>query len=244
MTKVGVLGAHGRMGMLACTAVEAAEDLSLEARVGSGDPLDMLSGVDVAVDVTRPDAVLSNVEWCVSHGINVVVGTSGVTADRLQRISEMLRHASEVGVAVVPNFSIGAVLMTRFAAQAAPYFESVEIVELHHPDKRDAPSGTATSTASKVAAARQQSGRGAESGPAEELPPARGQLVDGIPVHSVRLRGLVAHQEVLLGAPGEVLTIRHDSTDRASFMPGLLAALRAVGSRPGLTVGLDSLIDL
>lgn len=244
MTKVGVIGAHGRMGSLACAAVEEADDLELVARVGSADPLDLLAGVDVAVDLTRPEAVLDNVEWCVTRGIHVVVGTSGVTADRLERIGDLLRGATGVGVAVIPNFSIGAVLMTRFAAQAAPYFESVEIVELHHPDKRDAPSGTATTTASKVAAARQQAGLGPASAPAEELPAARGQLVDGIPVHSVRLRGLVAHQEVLLGAPGEVLTIRHDSIDRASFMPGLLAAVRAVVHRSGLTVGLDSLIDL
>lgn len=241
-----MIGAYGRMGSLACRAISDADDLELRARVGSADSLELLSGVDVAVDLTRPDAVMADVEWCVANRVHVVVGTSGVTSDRLAAIGDLLTAAPGVAVAVIPNFSIGAVLMTRFAAEAAPYFESVEIVELHHPDKHDAPSGTAISTAARIGAARQAAGLAVApaGGPGADQPAARGQLVDGVPVHSVRLRGLVAHQEVLLGAPGEVLTIRHDSTDRAGFMPGLLAAVRAVGDRPGLTVGLDVLLDL
>lgn len=234
--RVAVLGARGRMGTAACAAISAQDDLSLVAALGHEDPLDDLVAArpDVAVDLTRPDAVAAHVELCVARGIHVVVGTSGFTDTERYR-------TARTGVLVVPNFALGAVLMMRFAAEAAPWFESVEIIELHHPDKADAPSGTARRTAELVADAR----RGAPSPPdatADPASAARGLAVEGVRVHSVRLRGLVAHQEVLLGGQGETLTIRHDSFDRSSFMPGLLLAVRAVPSHPGLTVGLEHVL--
>jgi 4-hydroxy-tetrahydrodipicolinate reductase len=234
------------MGSAACAAIEAADGLELVARVGSADPLTTLTdaGAEVAVDLTRPDAVLGNVAFCVEHGVHVVVGTSGVD-EHLDEIRDLLDVAPAVGVAVVANFAIGAVLMMRFAAQAAPYFESVEVVELHHPDKADAPSGTARRTAALVAEARRAAALPAQPDATRTaLDGARGAVVDGVPVHSVRLRGLVAHQEVLLGTAGETLTLRHDSYDRASFMPGVLLAVRQVASRPGLTVGLEPFLGL
>ena len=245
--QVGVLGAYGRMGAAASTAVDAAEDLDLVARLGSDDDRTALTdaGAQVAVDLTRPGAVMDNVRFCVEHGIHVVVGTSGMTPDRLAEVESWLAGAPEVGVVVAPNFAVGAVLMMRFAAQAAPWFESVEVVELHHPDKADAPSGTARRTAELVAAARREAGLGPVPDATTSDPDgARGADVDGVHVHAVRARGLVASQEVLLGGPGETLTIRHDSTDRASFMPGVLLAVRQVGSRPGLTVGLEHLMGI
>jgi len=245
--RVAVLGAAGRMGSEAAKAVEAADDMDLVARIGSRDPLEGLlrAGAQVAVDLTRPDAVLDNVRFCVEHGVHAVVGTSGFDETRLDTVRGWLPDAPAVGVVVVPNFAIGAVLMMRFAAQAARWFESAEIVELHHPGKADAPSGTARRTAALVAAARREAGLGPmPDATAESLAGARGAVVDGVPVHAVRLRGLVAHQEVLLGGPGETLTLRHDSTDRAGFMPGLLLAVRAAPARPGLTVGLDELLGL
>jgi 4-hydroxy-tetrahydrodipicolinate reductase len=234
------------MGSAACAAIEAADGLELVARVGSADPLSTLTdaGAEVAVDLTRPDAVLGNVAFCVEHGIHAVVGTSGVD-EHVAEIRGLLAAAPGVGVAVVANFAIGAVLMMRFAAQAAPYFESVEVVELHHPDKADAPSGTARRTATLVSEARREAGLPAQpDATTTALEGARGAVVDGVPVHSVRLRGLVAHQEVLLGTAGETLTIRHDSYDRASFMPGVLLAVRQVASRPGLTLGLEPFLGL
>jgi len=245
--QVGVLGAYGRMGAAATAAVEAAEDLDLVARLGSGDERSALTdaGTQVAVDLTRPDAVMDNVRFCVEHGIHVVVGTSGMTPDRLAEVESWLPGAPEVGVVVAPNFAVGAVLMMRFAAQAAPWFESVEVVELHHPDKADAPSGTARRTAELVAAARREAGLGPVPDATTSDPDgARGADVDGVHVHAVRARGLVASQEVLLGGAGETLTLRHDSTDRSSFMPGVLLAVRHVASRPGLTVGLEHLMGL
>jgi 4-hydroxy-tetrahydrodipicolinate reductase len=245
--KVAVLGAAGRMGSAACAAVEAADDLELVARMGSGDPLTALTdaGAEVAVDLTRPDAVMANLQFCVEHGIHAVVGTSGFDDDRLARLRGWLEDAPGVGVLVAPNFAVGAVLMMRFAEQAARFFESVEIVELHHPDKADAPSGTARRTAEVVATARRDAGLGPmPDATATTLAGARGAQVDGVPVHSVRARGLVAHQEVILGTTGETLTIRHDSYDRRSFMPGVLLGVREVGSRPGLTVGLDALLGV
>ena len=246
MIRVGVLGASGKMGSATCAAVEAADGLRLVARVGSGDRLDVLTEADVAVDLTRPDAVMDNVAWCVGHGVSVVVGTSGITPERLHAIEGLLREAADdVGVLVVPNFSIGAVLMMRFAAEAARFYESAEIVELHHPTKADAPSGTARRTAEVIAHARAAAGLGEmPDATTDQLDGARGSMVDGVPVHSVRLRGLVAHQEVLLGAAGETLTIRHDSFDRASFMPGVLRAIQYVRDHPGLTVGLDDALGL
>ncbi len=245
--KVGVLGAAGRMGSTACAAVEAADDLELVARLGSADPLTALTdaGAEVAVDLTRPDAVMANLAFCVEHGIHTVVGTSGFDDERLTRLHGWLADAPGVGVLVAPNFAVGAVLMMRFAEQAARFFESVEIVELHHPDKADAPSGTARRTAEVVAAARRDAGLGPmPDATATTLAGARGAQVEGVPVHSVRARGLVAHQEVILGTTGETLTIRHDSYDRQSFMPGVLLGIREVGSRPGLTVGLDALLGV
>jgi 4-hydroxy-tetrahydrodipicolinate reductase len=245
--KVGVLGAAGRMGSAACAAVEAADDLELVARLGSGDPLTALTdaGAEVAVDLTRPDAVMANLQFCVGHGIHAVVGTSGFDDERLATLRGWLAHSPGVGVVVAPNFAVGAVLMMRFAEQAARFFESVEIVELHHPDKADAPSGTARRTAEVVAAARRDAGLGPmPDATSSGVDGARGALVEGVPVHSVRARGLVAHQEVVLGTTGETLTIRHDSYDRQSFMPGVLLGIREVGSRPGLTVGLDVLLGV
>ena len=247
MIKVAVLGAGGKMGAAACRAVEGADDLELVARIGRDDALDSVADADVAVDLTRPDAVMDHVTWCVDHGVHVVVGTSGVTEERLGAVRDRLGSAASVGVGVlvVPNFSIGAVLMMRFAAEAARFYESVEIVEMHHPTKRDAPSGTARRTAQLVAAARSEAGLASmPDATTELLDGARGSTVDGVPVHSLRVRGLVAHQEVLLGSPGETLTIRHDSLDRESFMPGVLAAIRAVPGLPGVTVGLDKVLGL
>ena len=243
--KVGVLGARGRVGAVVCRAVEAAGDTELVAAVDAGDPLEPLAQADVVVDFTRPDVVMDNLRWCIGRGLHCVVGTTGFDEARLQALREALAEAPGVGVLVAPNFSVGAVLMMRFAAAAAPFYESVEIVELHHPDKADAPSGTSRRTAELVAAARRQVGLGpVPDATSTGLDGARGAEVDGVHVHSVRARGLVAHQEVLLGGPGETLTIRHDSTDRTSFTPGVLAAVRAIGDRPGLTVGLEHVLDL
>ena len=245
MIKVAVVGARGGMGTAACNAIDAAEDLELVARVGRGD--DVVStlaaaGAQVAVDFTHPDAVLETIKGCVESGIHVVVGTSGVDAAALESIRKWLGAAPDVGVVVAPNFSVGAVLMMQMAAQAAPYFESVEVVELHRASKPDAPSGTATRTAELVARARADAGTPASpDATTHEADGARGASLHGVRVHSVRLRGLLAHQEVLLGNEGEVLTIRHDSLARSSFMPGVLLAVRAVPSRPGLTLGLEHL---
>lgn len=235
------------MGRQVCAAVEAADGLELVARVGSTDPLGALTeaGAQVLVDLTRPDAVMANVGFAIEHGIHAVVGTSGVTEQRRRALTEQLAGRPGVGVVIAPNFALGAVLMMRFAQTAARFYDSVEVIELHHPRKADAPSGTATRTAELIAAARDAAGRGAmPDATTDELDGARGASVDGVPVHSVRLAGLVAHQEVLFGSPGELLTIRHDSFDRESFMPGVLAAVRAVPTRPGLTVGLENLLDL
>jgi 4-hydroxy-tetrahydrodipicolinate reductase len=243
--KVAVFGARGRMGAEVCRAVNAAEDLELVAAIDLGDDRAAAEAAHVAVDFTHPDAVLENLSWCIDHGIHTVVGTTGFTDEKLDTIRARLASREGIGVLIAPNFSIGAVLMMHFAEQAARFFESAEIIELHHPNKADAPSGTAATTAHRIAAAR----AAAElplppDATVSELPGARGASVDGIRVHGVRLRGLVAHQEVLFGAEGETLTLRHDSLDRASFMPGVIAAIRAVGARPGLTVGIDTVLGL
>jgi len=246
MTTVGVLGARGRMGRTVVQAVTEADGLTVAAEVDEGDPRDALTGCDVVVDFTHPGAVLDNLRWCVDHGLDTVVGTSGFGDERLAQVRDWLSAAPGVRVLVAPNFSVGAVLMMRFAAQAARFFDSTEVIELHHAGKADAPSGTALRTAGLIADARKQAGLGAPpDATASELPGARGATVDGIHVHSVRVAGLVAHQEVLLGGHGETLTIRHDSLDRASFMPGVLLAARNIHTLPpGLTVGLDALLDL
>ena len=242
---VAVFGARGRMGSEVCRAVDAAPDLSLVAAVDLGDDREAASDARVVVDFTHPDAVLDNIRWCVDRGLHVVVGTTGFDDARLAEVTALLSEAPDVGVIVAPNFGIGAVLMMRFAAQAAPHFESVEIIELHHPNKADAPSGTAGRTAKLVAAARHAAGvASSPDATSSGIAESRGADVDGVRVHAVRLAGLVAHQEVLLGGHGETLTIRHDSLDRSSFMPGVLLAVRSVADRPGLTVGLEALLDL
>ena len=242
MIRVAVVGAAGRMGSTVCAAVDAADDMEVLAKVDLGDPLDLVDDCDVVVDFTAPDVVMETLRHCVPAGVHVVVGTSGFDTARLSQVEELLQGHPDVGVLVAPNFSIGAVLMMRFAATAAPFFESVEVIEMHHPDKVDAPSGTAVRTAERSSAARE--GRPSPDAAAAALGGARGAQVEGVTVHSVRARGLVAHQEVLLGGVGETLTIRHDSLDRASFMPGVLLGVRKVGEHPGLTVGLDSFLGL
>jgi 4-hydroxy-tetrahydrodipicolinate reductase len=247
MIQVAVLGARGRMGQQVCRAVTEAADLELVASIDQDDPLSAVldAGAQVLVDFTHPDVVLDNLRFAADHGLHAVVGTTGFTEQRLATVRDWFASRPELGVIVAPNFGIGAVLSMRFAELAAPHFQSVEVIELHHPGKADAPSGTATSTAQRVAAARRAAGSDPmPDATSSELAGARGAVVDGVRVHSIRLAGLVAHQEILLGTEGETLTIRHDSLDRTSFMPGVLLAVREVGSRPGLTVGIDSLLGL
>ena len=264
MIRVGVIGARGRMGQVVCRAVADAADLALVAaidRSGVGQPIGRHVGrpeldvpisdeldrlleaeVEVAVDFTHPDVVMDDVRWCIAHAIHVVVGTTGVSDADLDEIGAALEDEGRDSNAVVaPNFAIGAVLMQRFAATAARYFPAVEVIELHHDGKADAPSGTAIATARRIAESAGERERPAER---ERVEGVRGGVVDGVRIHSVRLPGLVAHQEVLLGGEGQTLTIRHDSTDRASFMPGVLLAVREVSTRPGLTVGLEPLLEL
>ncbi len=243
--RVGVLGAAGKVGVAMCAAVRDAADLELSAEVDAGDPLSSFtdSATEVVIDFTHPDAVMDNLEFLIGNGIHAVVGTTGFTDSRLDQVRSWLIDNPTTGVLIAPNFAIGAVLSMHFAQKAAPYFESAEVIELHHPQKADAPSGTATRTAKLIAEAR----KGLPSNPdatSTGLPGARGADVDGIPVHSIRLTGLVAHQEVLFGTMGETLTIRHDSLDRTSFVPGVLLAVRQIARRPGLTVGLEPLLDL
>jgi 4-hydroxy-tetrahydrodipicolinate reductase len=245
--KVGVLGALGKVGREVCTAVEAADDLELVARIDADDDLALLaeSGTQAVVDFTHPDVVMANLAFCIEHGIDAVVGTTGFDEGRLQALREHLGDRPRSGVLIAPNFSIGAILMMRFAAAAARFYESTEIIELHHPDKADAPSGTARRTAELIAAARREAGMGPmPDATSTGLDGARGADVEGVRVHGLRIRGMVAHQEVILGAPGETLTIRHDSLDRVSFTPGVLRGLRAIGDHPGLTVGLEQFLDL
>ena len=243
MINVAVLGARGRMGSEVVKAVEAAEGLALVAALDLGDSIDQLkdSGAQVVVDFTTPDSVMGNLEFLINSGINVVVGTTGFDDAKLAKVKGWLASNPSVGVLIAPNFAIGAVLMMEFAEKAARYFESAEIIELHHPDKVDAPSGTASRTASIISAARKEASLPAmPDATTTSLDGARGALVGDVPVHSVRLRGLVAHQEVLFGGLGETLSIRHDSLDRAGFMPGVLLGIRSVISRPGVTFGLEN----
>jgi 4-hydroxy-tetrahydrodipicolinate reductase len=242
MINVAVLGARGRMGSEVVKAVEAAEGLALVAALDMGDSLEQLKGsaAHVVVDFTTPDSVMANLEFLIVNGMNVVVGTTGFDDAKLATVKGWLAQNPSVGVLIAPNFAIGAVLMMEFAAKAARYFESAEIIELHHPAKVDAPSGTAARTAELMSAARKEAGLGAmPDATTTALDGARGALVGGIPVHSVRARGLVAHQEVLFGGLGETLTIRHDSIDRAGFMPGVILVVRKIVNTPGLTHGLD-----
>jgi 4-hydroxy-tetrahydrodipicolinate reductase len=246
MIKVGVLGAKGRMGSAVGQAVAAAADLEVAAAVDVGDPRDALRGCDVVVDFTQPGAVMDNLRWCIGEGLDTVVGTSGFDETRTAQVTEWLAGAPATRALVVPNFSLGAVLMMRFAAQAARFFDSAEIIELHHAGKVDAPSGTAARTATLISEGRRAGGLGpAPDATVTAADGARGAVLDGVHVHSVRLAGLVAHQEVLLGGHGEILTIRHDSLDRSSFMPGVLLGVRGVASlAPGLTFGLEPLLGL
>lgn len=245
VTTVSVIGASGRMGSEVCRGVEAADDLELVGRFDMGDDLGDLAGADVVVEFSVPDASAANVAHCVDRGIHVVVGTTGWGDDKLAELEARLEHHPRVGVLIAPNFAIGAVLMMAFASKAAEFYESAEVIELHHPDKVDAPSGTAARTADLIGAARERAGL-ADVPDATTSDPggARGARTHGIPVHSVRLRGLVAHQEVLFGQTGEMLTIRHDSFDRVSFMPGVIAAVRKVDEHPGLTVGLEHYLGI
>lgn len=245
--KVGVLGAQGKVGREICAAVDAAPDMVLAAALDVGDSLEDLvaAGVELIVDFTHPDAVMANLAFCIEAGIHAVVGTTGFDDARLAELTRQLGEVPRSGILIAPNFSIGAILMMQFSAQAARFFESVEIIELHHPDKADAPSGTAGRTARLIADARRDAGLGAPpDATSTGLDGARGADVDDIHVHSLRIRGLIAHQEVILGGPGETLTIRHDSMDRVSFVPGVLLGLRRIGTTPGLTVGLEAFLDL
>ena len=241
--KVGVLGARGRMGSTVCDAVEADDDLQLVARVDEDDPIQSLvdGGTQVAVDFTTPQAVKDNVRFCLEQGIHAVVGTTGLSEEDLDAIASWARDG-EANAFVAPNFALGAVLMMRFAAEAAPYFDSAEISERHHERKLDAPSGTALRTAELMNAARKDPW--VESPSKETLSGSRGGEVAGLHIHSLRIRGSVAHQEVVLGSAGETLTIRHDSLDRSSFMPGVLLAVKKVSSLDGLVVGLENLLDI
>lgn len=264
MIRVGVIGACGRMGRMVCGAVAEAEDMDLVAaidRSSAGTAIGEIvgraelevpvatepealvdAGVEVAVDFTHPEVVRSTVDWCVERGLHLVVGTTGLTAQDLSEIGERIEAAGgRSNVLVAPNFAVGAVLMERFAAMAAHVFPAVEVIELHHDGKADAPSGTSLATARRILGERGEAYRGPDR---ESLEGARGGDLEGVRVHSVRLPGLVAHQEVIFGGQGQTLTIRHDTTDRSAFMPGVVLAVRAIGSRPGLTVGLEPLLDL
>lgn len=242
MIRVGVLGARGRMGAEVVRAVQEAADLELVAALDLGDSLEILLSeqAEVVVDFTTPDSVMANLEFLLAHNIHVVVGTTGFNETRVVQVRSWLTN-SKSGVLIAPNFAIGAVLMMEFAAKAAHYFESAEIVELHHPNKVDAPSGTAARTAELMSESRKAAGiNQVPDATTTSLPGARGAMVGSVPVHSIRLRGLVAHQEVLLGGIGETLTIRHDSIDRVGFMPGVLLGIRKVSAYPGLTFGLEN----
>jgi 4-hydroxy-tetrahydrodipicolinate reductase len=243
--RVGVLGAKGKVGATMVQAVEAAEDLTFTAGVDAGDELSLFtdSHTEVVIDFTHPDVVMDNLKFLIDKGIHAVVGTTGFTDDRVSQVKDWVAGKPGAAVLIAPNFAIGAVLCMHFATQAARFFESVEVIELHHPQKADAPSGTAGRTARLIAEAR----KGLPPNPdatSTGLEGARGADVDGVPVHSVRLAGLVAHQEVLFGTQGETLTIRHDSLDRTSFVPGVLLAVREIREHPGLTVGLEPFLDL
>lgn len=245
--RVGVLGAKGHMGREVCKAVNATDDLDLVAEIDLGDSIDSLKSnmVDVVVDFTNPESVMANLKFAIENDIHAVVGTSGFDKNMIDTLRSLLTTHPKVGVLVAPNFGLGAVLMMQFAATTARYFESVEIIELHHPEKLDAPSGTAIRTAELINEARNKELFGAmPDKTVKALDGARGAKIGSVPIHSVRLSGLVAHQEVLFGAGGETLTIRHDSFDRSAFMPGVLVGIREVVRNPGLTVGLENYLKL
>jgi 4-hydroxy-tetrahydrodipicolinate reductase len=245
--RVGVLGSKGKMGQAVLTAISTTDDLECVAQIDLGDSLDLLTknNAEVVIDFTQPDSVMGNLKFAIENGIHCVVGTTGFNDEKLAQLNKLISSNPKVGVLVAPNFGLGAVLMMQFAAKAAKYFESAEIIELHHPNKIDAPSGTATRTAELMGDARKSAGLPVmPDATATSLDGARGSQVAGIHIHSIRARGLVAHQEVIFGAPGETLTIRHDSLDRSGFMPGVLVAVREVGRHPGLTYGLEHFLNL
>ena len=247
MIKVGVLGATGKVGSAVVAGVEKADDLQLAAKVSAGDSLQVLvdEGVDVIVDFTTPNAVMDNLEFCINNGIHCVVGTTGFDDERYQKVRDWCTANEGVGVLIAPNFAISAVLTMAFARQAAPFFESAEVVELHHPNKLDAPSGTAVKTAQGIADARKEAGLTQMPDATEQaLDGSRGASVDGVPVHAVRMKGMVAHEEVIFGTTEQSLTIRQDSYGRESFVPGVLTGVREVANRPGLTIGLDAYLGL
>ncbi|QXT61900.1 4-hydroxy-tetrahydrodipicolinate reductase [Tessaracoccus palaemonis] len=241
--RVGVFGASGRMGSQVVHAVDKAEGMTIVGGVDIGEPRETVGPAQVIVDFTHPDAVMDNIEWAVSHGINMVIGTTGFTPERIARVRELVEAHPKVGVLIASNFGIGAILMMRFAEIAAKFYPSVEIIELHHPNKVDAPSGTAATTARRIAAARDEAGLGPVPDATVHDDGARGAVIDGIHVHGVRLQGLVAHQEVLFGQAGETLTIREDSYDRVSFMPGVVAGIRHIVAHPGLTLEMDDVLN-
>ena len=245
--RVGVLGSKGKMGQAVLAAISGADDLECVAQIDLGDSLDLLTknNAEVVIDFTQPDSVMGNLKFAIENGIHCVVGTTGFNDEKLAQLNKLITANPKVGVLVAPNFGLGAVLMMQFAAKAAKYFESAEIIELHHPNKIDAPSGTATRTAELMGDARKSAGLPVmPDATATSLDGARGSQVAGIHIHSIRARGLVAHQEVIFGAQGETLTIRHDSLDRSGFMPGVLVAVREVGRHPGLTYGLEHFLTL
>jgi len=245
--RVGVLGARGRMGQQVCRAVDAADDMELVAMVDAGDWLFSVAdaGSQVLVDFTTPDVVMDNIRFAVDQGIHAVVGTTGFTPERIETVRSWLADAPNVNVLIAPNFGIGAVLAMRFARTAARFYPSAEVTEMHHPGKADAPSGTAIRTAEVIAEARADAGLGpVPDATTQARDGARGAEVAGVHVHALRVTGMVAHQEVVFGGEGETLTIRHDSLDRVSFMPGVLLAIRGIAERPGLTLGIDELLDL
>jgi 4-hydroxy-tetrahydrodipicolinate reductase len=244
--KVAVLGAKGRMGAETVAAIESASDLTLSSALDLGDSLDQLikTGTEVIVDFTHPDSVMKNLEFAITNGIHVVVGTTGFDDKKLSELKNLLSKNTKVGALIAPNFGLGAVLMMQFSQKAAQYFESVEIIELHHANKVDAPSGTAIRTAELITDARKQSKIGAMPDASKTIiPGARGAKVGDVPIHSVRSHGYVAHQEVIFGDAGETLSIRHDSINRAGFMPGVLIGVRNVAKHPGLTVGLENYME-
>lgn len=247
MIKVGVLGAQGKVGSAVVAGVKKADDLELAVEINKGDSLQTLvdEGVDVIVDFTTPNAVMDNLEFCINNGIHCVVGTTGFDDARYQQVRDWCAANEGVGVLIAPNFAISAVLTMAFARQAAPFFESAEVVEFHHPNKLDAPSGTAVKTAQGIAQARKEAGMGAMPDATEQaLDGSRGADVDGVPVHAVRMQGMVAHEEVIFGTTDQSLTIRQDSYGRESFVPGVLTGVREVADRPGLTIGLDEYLGL
>ncbi len=244
--KVAVLGAKGRMGAECVAAINAASDLNLTAALDLGDSLDQLvsSGAEIVVDFTTRESVMKNLEFAINNGIHVVVGTTGIDESKLKQLKELLSKKPSVGALIAPNFGLGAVLMMQFSSKAAKYFESVEIVEMHHANKVDAPSGTAIRTAQMINDSRKQSGKGTMPDATKtEMPGSRGSKIGEVPIHSIRSHGYVAHQEVIFGDSGETLTIRHDSINRAGFMPGVLIGIRNVSKHPGLTVGLENYME-